>query len=347
MNNFKFNKNDLIMNVENKLPYKKITDNFKNLNWGQRKLFFRELEFLTIFWKKEEIPNPIFLYIGAAEGFHIPYLSSLFPEITFHLYDPRPFGIEETDKILIFNDYFTDEIAETYRNNELVLFTSDIRRHNREYYLNELLEKENINIDDNSSKTKQRIKQLKYEAALLLENSIREDMELQMKWFLIINPSHGILKFKLPYIFNSESPRFTNYLKGIVFWQIWNGPFSSETILKPVKNKQGIYEIGEWDNLEYEEICFYHNIVIKAKKRYLNIITNKFEPYSENLINDFDNTAEAYIIAQYINKFNIEIKSIDYFSDKITEVLNQSQNNHKNLEDINNKKLEFYSKLKI
>src|SRR5437868_821867 len=62
--------------------------------WGQRKLLLSEIEFLTIYWNAQEIPDPIVVYVGAAHGNHIPLLSEMFPSFEFHLYDPAKFNIE-------------------------------------------------------------------------------------------------------------------------------------------------------------------------------------------------------------------------------------------------------------
>jgi len=105
----KFIYNDILL-LDND-PEKEYNDKEKennNIQWGQRKLLLSEILFLTNFWDKDNIPNPIIIYPGGAPGKHIPILSNLFPEFTFHLYDPNKFNIESNSKILIHNKLFTD-----------------------------------------------------------------------------------------------------------------------------------------------------------------------------------------------------------------------------------------------
>lgn len=66
-----------------------------------------EIYFLT----KYEHLSKYVVYAGAAPGTHIPFLSKMFPSLSFLLVDPNPFNIKENDKLKIINDYFTDELA--------------------------------------------------------------------------------------------------------------------------------------------------------------------------------------------------------------------------------------------
>ena len=75
---------------------------------------------------------------GGASGDHIPLLSSMFPAMTFHLYDPAKFSIKETDRIVIFNDLFTDESVNKYKGRNDVFFISDIRSVDRMKILKDL-----------------------------------------------------------------------------------------------------------------------------------------------------------------------------------------------------------------
>lgn len=81
---------------------------------------------------------------------------------------------------------------------------------------------------------------------------------------LIMNPEHGLLKLRFPYSFDGCEKIF-QYLKGIVYWEIWPGPTFTEARLKPVKNEQGLYELGTWSNLKNEQWNFI--ITLSNKKR--------------------------------------------------------------------------------
>jgi len=71
------------------------------LHWGQRKLFFSELEFF-LRYTSSRLPQPgkevlqQVVYAGAAPGIHTNYLSDLFPGLRFHLVDPAPFSAVPT-----------------------------------------------------------------------------------------------------------------------------------------------------------------------------------------------------------------------------------------------------------
>lgn len=95
---------------------------FSTCHLGQLKLQLNEMQFLTRNSKKASLV----VYIGAGGGMHIPYLSKLFPRLTFHLYDDH-FNIKETSNIKIFKRFFTDKDARYYSTYPH-LFISDIRR---------------------------------------------------------------------------------------------------------------------------------------------------------------------------------------------------------------------------
>src|SRR5271170_7957656 len=68
-----------------KLQYRKRRGEWKpQLHWGQRKLLLNEIEFLTVYGDRSDT----IIYIGAADGLHLEYLSKLFPNHNFILYDP-------------------------------------------------------------------------------------------------------------------------------------------------------------------------------------------------------------------------------------------------------------------
>ncbi len=93
------------------LPYRRRQGEYKTvLHWGQRKLHVSEIEFLTEFG----FPYCHVVYAGAASGTHIKQLSDMFPDVTFHLYDPSPFTVLPTERIRIHNELFTDEIARSF-----------------------------------------------------------------------------------------------------------------------------------------------------------------------------------------------------------------------------------------
>ncbi len=214
------------------LEYKRRKFEFKkSLHWGQLKLMLSEIEFLTLVMKdlyqKSNGDEIVVIYAGSAPGHHIKYLSKLFPDIMFRLYDPRDFIIKECDKIEINQCYFTDEIAmklkEEYNNkpNANVYFISDIRR----------------------------------EPAT--EKTVEEDMEMQLQWYKIMNPQLTMFKFRLPW-----QKGVTTYLEGDIYIQVYPGETSTETRLIIPKNAKMV----KYDNKKYENQLFYHNFVVRKQK---------------------------------------------------------------------------------
>lgn len=124
------------------------------IHWGQRKLLMSEIEFLTEYYNLFSENKYLLVYAGSAPGTHIPFLSYLFPNLYFLLYDPAPFNIESNEKITIRNEFFLDETVEELKlRNDNYLFISDIRTANPH-----IMEEEEI------------------------EYCIQKDMNMQMNW---------------------------------------------------------------------------------------------------------------------------------------------------------------------
>ena len=287
-------------------PYRQRTDENKtSIHWGQRKLHLSEVEFFTIYWNAQLIPNPLCVYAGAAPGTHIVLLSQMFPSFTFHLYDPADFDIQESDKIRLFKEYFTDEVASRYSGRNDVFFVSDIRTADYKSLQNEALATRGVTEFNNDGTPKAPhsiIKDAWKEAEIKNEDQIWGDMNMQQNWVLVMNPEHALLKFRLPYVLDGND-RIVQYLKGIVYWQVWAPQTSTETRLKPVRNASGVYELADWNILEYEQWCFYQNTVNREKTFYTNPFTGTNDPIDfPELLNDFDSTAEAVILRLYLEK---------------------------------------------
>src|SRR5205085_2868428 len=92
------------------------------VHWGQRKLFLAELAFFNLFLDFKAVPQPQVVYAGAAPGNHIPLLASLFPAMTWHLYDPAPFQIKATPQINLHPENFTEVVAKQWAGRTDVFF---------------------------------------------------------------------------------------------------------------------------------------------------------------------------------------------------------------------------------
>jgi hypothetical protein len=142
----------------------------KKIHMGQLKLLISEIMFLS----KKSHPGNKVLYVGAAEGYHTAYLANMFPHLTFDLWDPGRFHIEDRPNIKIFNRFFTHEDAKKYISQGYnTLFISDIR---------------NLEIAESIKTDVKRA-----------DDIIEEDNKKQLEWVHIINPICAFLKFRPPY----------------------------------------------------------------------------------------------------------------------------------------------------
>ena len=193
------------------------------LHRGQRKLLMSEMGALV---RLDPAVQYFVVYAGAAPGNHIPLLSELFPNLTFHLYDPVPFEIEETDKIKSFNTWFTDEHAQAYASasHKHLVFISDIRRTND-------------------------------------ERMVWEDMQAQKRWHEIMQPELTSLKFRLPWPGNgvAVASNLFNYLDGDIHLPVW-GPCNtteSRLVIEQARHKG----TRVYDCLAYkEEMCYFNRV---------------------------------------------------------------------------------------
>jgi cap2 methyltransferase len=203
---------------ENKL------EGVSTIHRGQRKLLMSEIGALI---RLDPQKQYTVVYAGAAPGIHTPLLSELFPNLTFHLYDPEPFTIKETAKLKLFNDFFTDQTAESYKSNrpENLVFICDIRRTN-----NEVL--------------------------------VWEDMLAQQKWHNIMQPMMTSLKFRLPWPKNGvvDDSNQVDYLSGDIHLPIWGPRNTTESRLVIEEGRHS--GMCTYDCLAYEEeMCYFNRIV--------------------------------------------------------------------------------------
>lgn len=164
------------------------------LHWGQRKLLFSEIEFLTL-----HVPpsGATVVYAGAAPGTHVSYLCALFPSVHFVLVDPEDFTVREGPQVTIRQELFTDSLAADYTETENVLFISDIRTANP---------------------SKMNGKEV--------EVCVKRDQKWQSDWHKIMKPVASMFKFRLPW-----EDGLTTYLDGVVCLPVFGPQTTSETRL--------------------------------------------------------------------------------------------------------------------
>lgn len=268
-----------------------VKDMAPSCHWGQKKLLLSEIQFFTNICKKLNIKNLkdyIAVYIGAADGAHLPILFNLFPELNWLLYDPNPFNkhVKNNNKVKIFNQYFLDETVKhvlQHSLNKKILFISDIR-------------------------------------VTPKDEEVMTDMINQAKWGTELDADFMLLKFRLPYneptsfipktikdlklnskISNNEYiAKDTVYLKGTVYLQLYHPQYSTELRLL-VEKKNNKYELDNYDYIEIENKIFNYNTEIR--------LTANIEGYDFlNLIPGYDksieNIMEYEIVKEYYEYFH-------------------------------------------
>jgi len=189
---------------------------------GQRKLLMSEIGALLLLDPGTEYTA---VYAGAAPGIHTPLLSELFPNVRFHLYDPAPFRIGESDRIKLYNTYFTDSHALLYTFTSNLVFICDIRR------------------------TKD-------------ETCVWEDMQAQMRWHEIMRPMLTSLKFRLPWpgMGVADADNQVEYLDGDIHLPIWGPRNTTESRLVIEKVKHSGTRM--YNCLVYEEeMCHFNRVM--------------------------------------------------------------------------------------
>jgi hypothetical protein len=195
----------------------------------QLKLFLSELKFLMEFAGFERKMDVIYVY--AVEGYHIPFLANLFPNLTFYLYGSQRFcdELRRVKNIFIISG-------------QMKMFTTA----------------EATWWGENNSKQK----------LLLISHmqsgapgktgrdfdSCAKHMSDQLEWCRAMQPSAAMLKFHLSY-----KPEKTTWLAPCSNKHLWIAPFSSKsgTELRLVTTDP--WKMQEYDNTAIEEQMYYFN----------------------------------------------------------------------------------------
>lgn len=308
-------------------PYERLGRKPWNLHWGQRKLLLSEIEFLTRYLDLTKTPQPLVVYAGAAPGIHIPFLASLFPEVTFHLWDPSPFRVTESAQIVTHQNLFTREvIAENYSHPDVArntYFISDIRTGDFEGHKRRLFYDKgfvprdeagyvypryedlpyNARVDYVDWKTREPaspllVERITEEAKETFEGDVTRDLQMQKEWVTQMKPFQAMLKFRLPYP-TASTPQYFPYFRGTVYYQAWNRSSSQETRLVPQKPLL----VEEWSVTRYDELMAYQNRVRRPYTKYLSPLTGEEGDIdAPELLDDFDSALEIFILLLYLRR---------------------------------------------
>lgn len=305
-----------------------------NCHWGALKLFYSEIEYLTIVSNYIDISksNCLIVYIGAQPGWRIKYLyvDKYFPNTNWLLYDPLRFDIESSNEIIIktgddgwFSDDKIAEVLSIAKSRKIVLI-SDIRMTN----------------DDNE-----------YEN----EKLIYGDMLKQQRWGIAMNAEFMLLKFRLFfYKYNPKEIDFIDnnaiynefksimkvkldekkqktkysdllYLAGRIYTQIYAPIRSTESRLFVKKNKYYVncksncdtYKFKYYGTIQYEGAFNYHN-TIRRNQQFDYKLSSKLSKYIPGSFPNFENASEYYIIRKYLKLHNDKKMR---FSDILNEII--------------------------
>lgn len=289
-------------------PYYDVEHKIKSCHWGQRKLLFSEIQFLTQVSKHISLDDSMLLYVGAADGYHIPFLYSLFPSVTYLLYDPRKFAIKEKSKLHIVTNskgYFsTNSYKDVFEfknkhKKKYLLFISDIRTERKENLIwKEMLQQQQWGVELMAD-----FMLLKFRFPYFIEgNTIETYNDITQKYF--VKHDNMILSTNT----KPKGDFILPYLDGTVYFQTRAKNTSTETRLFVTKrrfnenfkhNNPNSYNFKYWDVNKYEEQMFYFNTVYrisehKYKKSY--ILSQHLLGYDKT----FDSVLEYIIMNDYL-----------------------------------------------
>eukprot|EP00051_Salpingoeca_urceolata_P013582 m.170617 g.170617 ORF g.170617 m.170617 type:complete len:586 (+) comp17831_c2_seq1:1052-2809(+) len=256
------------------------------IHWGQRKLLLSEVEFLTKYTTGED---DVVVYAGAAPGLHIVYLMELFPDLSFVLIDPAPFcnGLRESDRVLLRREMFTDDIAAEYKGKD-VLFICDVRSADVQYH-----------------------------AQASVDERVKEDMEAQQQWHVLMQPRKSMLKFRLPW-----GKGITEYLDGDVYFPIWGPVTTTECRLVPSSGTKG------YDNTGYEQQMFYFNTEYRVG-RYRHHVAGEGMDFC------FDCRSEAHILTEYVRTQRPRVHNVEREAAEISYEISRALARNRSLFDPN------------
>jgi hypothetical protein len=289
-----------------------------NIHIGQRKLLITELYFLNnIEYNTKDV---LFVYAGAAPGYHVNFISKYIPDMPMILIDSADFYVKNSKyiksvndinlkkdkvKIYIYQGLMSIELAKDLSKFKNIVFLSDIR----------------------TSYLQDRIYGGPSDADILINNA------QQMVWIDIIKPLKYFIKFRLPFYFDKSYARkqievmqypenkpyidyciskfnvnYENMLisrtfssfDGEIITQPWTKTTSTETRLMGSST-----EIVDY-NKSYRNRLFYYNNVLRLLD-YDNIEpTFKKDPFTCKC---GDCCYEYHVLKEFIKKFKIK-KSI-------------------------------------
>ena len=294
-----FNERELIYSEETPqfvTGHKSINHFFEEGN-GQMSMLLLETFFLCKCLPKNAT-NAIVVYVGAYPGNHINFLTEMFPQVTFELYDPlmaeggkTTLKVRPTEKVRIHPSSFNDREAQKYVGKS-VLYISDIRTAGYG---------KSTDIERNSE-------------------IIDTDMWDQLRWSQIMKPIWSLMRYRPKLLTErpdarDNRPNVSKYLtnesdpieKRRLYYNYPTGYFLRIPMAK--RNPQGMFlltnkydtEMKTYFHDDILSLCRYHNEYVRRVMLYTNPLTGTFEGiFGEN------------IVREYVARNNLTVKDNNY-----------------------------------
>lgn len=289
---------------------------FQNCHWGALKLFYSELEFMLHVSKYVNINECLIVYVGAQPGFRLKHLfvKYFYPKMKMLLYDPLDFDIEEDDQIIIktgsfgwFDDNTVEEVLQI-ANGRKIIYITDIRLNDDDAYTKEVLIHEDIQkqqkwgIMMNAEFMLLKFRMFFYKSDPKEVNFIDNTLPEQYSDKIIFKKNEEKHKSKGMWLL---------HLDGTIFTQIYAPQRSTESRLfvkkikyyknkdKYSKNDQEKYKMKYYNNIQYEGIFNYFNIIRRNKKWEYKKSKNICK-YIPGFRVSYSSASEYYIIRNYL-----------------------------------------------
>lgn len=295
---------------DKRLKYRRGDKQGKRQHLGQLKLAVALIDFMNYVVTES---NALFdlkmhmAYVGIAPGQYFGLILGMFPNLTIEAWDPHAMRIK--DNIII--DPETGRTSpvtrsrlifhkDLFRNSDVSALKASLSDHKKKGYVTIFIS--DIRREINAADSVGRVS---------AEKMIMEDMELQMEWAKAVKADFSQFKFRPPYgtIEHADGTRDTftsiDYFPGKIRKQVFPPLLSTETRL--ISKLGDLKKLKNYDNLDYEEKCFFHNTKIREhtfpKEKFKNLRSSvRFDKFLRGHKYSFDAYWTMRTIADYVRK---------------------------------------------
>jgi hypothetical protein len=153
-----------------------------------RRELIESVEFLVQTLVPADIQEYVFIFVGAAPGYDLVYLRTLFPTLHFVLFDPKPIRTRIGGHTEIYQELFTEAWAHKFSK-------------------------------------RFRSKRILLQCYTRISNKLFEsNLQMIRNWHRIMNVHRGAYELTLPY----DSDRWTTFIKGELYFPIWSKPAGAD-----------------------------------------------------------------------------------------------------------------------